>query len=206
MNDSACLPELDYHFASWDTEVSLGSGGSGYSNSIFQITNGDMSSLYAELILCLGYLLYFSMTFPLVTVMCWFDLYLMYRRHAWRLIHHYQRPFPDSQISVDNVFFAQSEWQIWKTLFDLCVSIAVVTNAGLIFFTLTTFKSITLLSEKVWCFFAFIAFFMVFRAIIQKQIAAIPKKVKLQTQRTEAIVRKLIERMPDEHSDPLNVL
>jgi hypothetical protein len=206
LEDASCLPELDFFLASWDTDLAISSGGKGFRNSICSITNADQSALYAEVALCFGYLLHFSSMFPIITCACFIDLYFMYRRHAWRLLHLYRRPFPDSQITLANVFFAQSEFQIWKTVFDFTVSIAIVTNAGLIFFTMTLFEHKLQLSAKVWCFFAFIAFLMVFRAFIAKQIQEVPKKVKLQLNRQEAIVKRVVYRTPDENQDPLNVL
>ena len=77
---------------------------------------------------------------------------------------------------------------------------AVLTNAGLITFTMSTFNSHST-STRFWIFVAFQWACFALQYIIMEAIPDVPEEIEIQLQREEFIVRKLIDKVGDELND-----
>ena len=75
--------------------------------------------------------------------------------------------------------------------------IAVITNAGLTVFTMTVLDSWSL-GLRYWVFILFQWICFILQAFIMAIIPDIPEEIDIQQQRSDFIVRKLIDKVADE--------
>ena len=83
-------------------------------------------------------------------------------------------------------------------MFLLVVYVGVVTNAGIVTFTLTQFD-VYPLWVKLWIFIVFQWTCFLWQALLMYLIQETPDKVRYQRKRNKFIVSKVISRRPDEN-------
>lgn len=118
---------------------------------------------------------------------------------GWKLINIHQRPVPKTAEDIGN----------WQTVFSVIATIAVVTNAGLICFTMSLLNDYTL-PTRMWIFFGFQWALILMQQGIEMAIPDEPLDVSIQRRRNAFIVSKAIDKVPDEdeeetESNPLSV-
>lgn len=109
---------------------------------------------------------------------------------GWKLCHVYQRPIPRSAEDIGN----------WQAVMSLIAIIAIITNAGLICFTMDSLEDFKL-SNRVWIFFTFQWLLIVVQQLIAYVIPDEPRDYIVQRSRTNFIVDKVIDMVPDEDDD-----
>ncbi len=85
----------------------------------------------------------------------------------------------------------------WQTIFAIISVVAVVTNAGLICFTMDVLWDYSL-QGRVWIFIGFQWVLIFVQFMMQAIIPDVPVEVQIQEQRIEFIQQKVIEKVEDE--------
>ena len=152
--------------------------------------------LYNNLIINLSYIILFSCLLSLILLLCFIIILLIYRLNALSLLHIYKRQY--SSIVVNNI-------GIWSNVANLIVTIGIITNAGLLVFTMHTFHFISL-KYRLWILIGFVIVMFMLRYIITIWIASKPKIIKIQEKRNEFYVKRIIEKIPDADYDPTSIL
>merc|ERR1719453_2998306 len=80
---------------------------------------------YFELIVMFGFLVFFSITFPLAGVMVLFSCVLEIVVDSWKMEHLIRRPFPRIELSIG----------VWFKVFNIMIWLAIVVNTALLVWT-----------------------------------------------------------------------
>jgi hypothetical protein len=91
------------------------------------------------------------------------------------------------------MFFNLSENKVWEEIYKCLFFIAFITNGGLIFFTLPSFQAVEK-SGRIWLFFSFQCFLIVYQYLVSLLVPEVPEKVSIQWHRNQFISNKLIEK------------
>jgi len=155
---------------------------------------------YMELAIQFGYVALFVTALPIAPFFAYISVLFDLRASAFQLLKSYQRP--EAQAAEDI--------GAWQTIFEVIGGASILTNAGIMIFTMTTFNSYSTEGR----FFMFIGFQWVcigLQVLIAAAIPDIPEKVTVQLKRTDLLVSKCIEVDPDkdeladEHPQDLKV-
>lgn len=167
----ATVPELQYNLLSYDV----------ISNSIQD---------YAEIAVQFGYMTIFIVALPASCLVALINNFVELKIDGWKLCHVYQRPIPRSAEDIGN----------WQAVMSIICIVAIVTNAGLICFTMDVLDDWKL-SDRVWIFFCFQWFLIVLQQLIAWLIPDEPNDFIVQRKRAAFIVDKVINKVPDEDDD-----
>ena len=107
---------------------------------VFQATLGD----YAEVAIQFGYMAMFVTALPIAALFALISNIAEVKGDAWKLLTIFQRPVPSGAEDIGS----------WQDIFTFLAMAAVVTNAGIAMFTMTTFNSYDY-ATKVWLFIIF---------------------------------------------------
>jgi hypothetical protein len=142
---------------------------------------------YSELAIQFGYASMFVTAFPLATLFSFISNLVETTGDAWKLLHLHQRPMP----------FSAEDIGTWQTIFMVISVASVVTNASLTVFTMTVTDDF---SEFVrfWIYIGFQWSCFTIQAIIVEAVPDIPEAVIIQNERTEFLVDKVIDQVPDD--------
>jgi anoctamin-10/anoctamin-7 len=142
---------------------------------------------YAELAIQFGYMAFFVVALPIATAGAFINNYVEIRTDGFKLLRGVQRPLPNGAEDIGT----------WMSIFSIMSTICVVTNAGIIVFTMKVLDmyDITL---RLWMFIGFQWFCFICQFIIQYAIPDEPLDVQIQIKRGEFIVNKLIRRTLDD--------
>lgn len=142
---------------------------------------------YAELALQFGYMAFFVVALPIATFGAFVNNFVEIRTDGYKLLRGTQRPLP----------FGAEDIGTWMSIFSIMSTICVITNAGIIVFTMKVLDmySITL---RLWIFIGFQWLCFVAQYLIQAAIPDDPLDVLVQMKRSEFIVDKLIRRVADD--------
>ena len=89
----------------------------------------------------------------------------------------------------------------WNIVFDLLVTAAIITNAGIIVFTLGIFNDQPLMT-RYWAFFGFQYVMVACKQIFTLIESDVPLDVRIQQERSVFVDAKLVQRTPDDlHPD-----
>ncbi len=157
-----------------------------YSLLSYDVMMENMAN-YAEIAIQFGYMTIFIVGLPISTLVCLINDYLEIRVDGWKLLTVYQRPIPRPAQDIGT----------WQTVFTLIATIAVITNAGLISFTMNTLEDYTL-TFKIWVFFAFQFALISLQQIVAYVIPDEPHDVTIQIARHHFIESKVIDKVPDD--------
>jgi hypothetical protein len=150
---------------------------------------------YADISTFFGYTVYFTSALPAGPFFSLVNTYLDIRFHAYSALVQYRRP----------ILTGVQDIGTWQTMFEISSTIGVITNAGLIVFTMNTLdiKGYTSIG-KLWIFIGFQYVLFLSQKLIRTLVADKPTYVSLQGKRTEFIVSKVIDKVRD--ADDENVL
>jgi hypothetical protein len=170
--------ERDYELKSWQANI-------------------ESVKLYADLLIGFGFIAIFGCLLPGISLLGALDLYLTYKKDAFRFINVYRRIRSSLDLTADIGSYYLA--------FNTFIAIAIVTNALLIVFTMISFRFLTI-AIRLWIFIAINGVLYLFRHMVSLLFTLEPKIVKIQRLRSNFIGKKLIEQVPDEEADPTSIL
>ena len=154
-----------------------------------------------------GFTVLFITALPIATFFSLVSNYVKLKVQTWKLITFYQRPVPHGAQDIGT----------WQDIFNIISVVAVVTNAAIICFTMDVLYKDTQVSNarlvqiggitvranftlvgRLWIFFGFIATLVAVQFVISLLIPDEPIEVTTQHDRQKFIVKKLVEKQPDE--------
>eukprot|EP00607_Mallomonas_marina_P000509 CAMPEP_0182439720 /NCGR_PEP_ID=MMETSP1167-20130531/86605_1 /TAXON_ID=2988 /ORGANISM="Mallomonas Sp, Strain CCMP3275" /LENGTH=796 /DNA_ID=CAMNT_0024633477 /DNA_START=52 /DNA_END=2440 /DNA_ORIENTATION=+ len=145
---------------------------------------------YSELIIHYGYIILFVAAFPLVPAIAFVAGYILIRINGWKYCQIYRRPDPKSAEEIGT----------WQMFLELVTTLSIPTNLAIIIFTTRQFINIRYY-EKWIAFIAVEHFFLMVNYIISAVIPDVPFSVKMQLERQEFIVSKVLLNIPDDMDD-----
>jgi hypothetical protein len=157
----------------------------------YDLLKGTLND-YAELSIQFGYMSFFITCLPVAALGAFINNYVEIRTDAYKLVKGLRRPLPSGVEDIGT----------WMTIFQLIASICVITNAGIVVFTMRVLSmySITL---RLWIFIGFQWFVFTSQYIIGIVIPDDPEEVRVQEMRTKVIVDKLLNKVKDDNDEEL---
>lgn len=156
-----------------------------------------------------GYLTMFISAFPLASLMCLVNNYIMIRVNAWTMCHVFRRPIPKyASYAHHRVVELRMHVRVcrqaedigsWYFVFDFLGIAAVIVNSALVAFTSTITKQYNK-ETRVWIFVGMAAFIVLCKQVVQAIVPDTPEDVATQLQRQTFIVDKLIFNAADDNS------
>jgi len=141
---------------------------------------------YTEQVVVFGYMTLFISALPGASLLGLITYMIELKGDAWLLLNKLQRPFPGSEDSIG----------LWKDIFALMAFFAVITNAGLVVFTMRTLEHFTMdIKLAIFIGFQYVVFTLQF--LICKLVPDEPREVAIQRQRAAFLEKKLILKVPD---------
>ena len=150
---------------------------------------------YLELVIQLGFIIFFGIALPAVALLALLNNYFAIRLIAYRTLYVFHRPVPQGADGIG----------IWSSIIDYMIVIAIIVNAGIISFTMYYFTSTYDLTIRLWVFIITIWVFMFLKGALQNVVDYVPEYVQIQLDRQDFVVSKLInlEVDPPNHGDSL---
>jgi anoctamin-10/anoctamin-7 len=145
---------------------------------------------YAEVAVQYGYMTIFIVCLPISCFISLINNYIEIKVDGWKLLSVFQRPIPKAAEDIGN----------WQAVFSVISIVAIVTNGGLICFTMSVLEDFDI-STRVWIFFAFQWAMILSQQAIAYLIPDEPSDFITQRMRTRFLVSKVIDRVPDEPDD-----
>jgi hypothetical protein len=155
---------------------------------------------YTNLAIQYGYTALFITALPLASTIALISNIIEAKGDAWRLLNSSRRPTPTGAADIGR----------WHSIFVLTSIVSVVTNAGLIIYTMTVFDFLPL-SSKLFIFIGFQWFCYTLQFLLMEAIPDIPEEVIIQHKRSDFIVSKVIDKIADDltseipNSEPLEL-
>ena len=145
---------------------------------------------YSELAIQFGYMTFFLAALPVSAMFAFLNNFVEIRSDAYKLMKNHQRPRPSGAQDIGS----------WGAIFSVVTTICVVTNAGLIVFTMEVLKMYSDMT-RMWIFIGFQWALFSLQYIIQVYIPDEPLEVEIQKQRTEFLVSKILLKAKDDDDD-----
>jgi hypothetical protein len=160
-----------------------------YRMEVYDQLKGSLND-YAELSIQFGYMAFFITALPAAAFGAFVNNYVEIRTDAFKLLRNHQRPIPSGVEDIGT----------WQTIFSLIATICVVTNAGIVVFTMRvlTMYSITL---RMWLFIGFQWLIFTIQYIVEVAIPDEPYEVQIQIQRADFICNKLLKKVRDDAAE-----
>lgn len=143
---------------------------------------------YADTAVQYGFTMLFITALPCASFFSLVNNYAKVKFNAWKLVTFYQRPIPGGAQDIGT----------WQSIFNIVSIAAVITNAGLICFTMDVLWDVFDLTRRVWIFIGFQWVLISIQFLTQYFIPDVPEAVEIQLQRREFINLKVIEKVEDE--------
>mmetsp|Transcript_8718 Transcript_8718/g.13019 ORF Transcript_8718/g.13019 Transcript_8718/m.13019 type:complete len:739 (+) Transcript_8718:66-2282(+) len=147
---------------------------------------------YAETAVQFGLMTVFISALPIATFVAMIYNFVEIKVDAWKLISFFQRPIPK----------VAEDWGAWQEVFTAIAIVSVVTNAGLVCFTMQCLDGFKL-STRIWIFVGYQWVMFVLMYLVAYLIPDESREFTIQKERTDFIVSKLIDRVPDEADDEM---
>lgn len=141
---------------------------------------------YADTAIQYGYSLLFVTALPCAAFFSLISNYFKVKLNAWKLSAFYQRPVPSGAQDIGT----------WMTIFQFISVAAVITNGGLICFTMDVLPYSLL--TRVWLFIGFQWTLLLLQFGASEIVPDEPGDVSTQKERMEFITSKVIDRVEDE--------
>merc|ERR1711967_24640 len=135
----------------------------------------------------LGYVVLFACAFPIAPVLAFLSEYCQVRTDGWKLCRAFRRCKPVGAQDIG----------IWKTIFELTSYAAVLSNAGIVCFTMDILDGMSL-AWKVWLFILFQYFLLSIMVATSVAIPDTPEDVIIQTDRTKFFETYIIDEQVEE--------
>eukprot|EP01035_Chromulina_nebulosa_P019942 gene19942-25908_t len=152
---------------------------------------------YADTAVQYGFMVLFASALPIACFISMINSYIKIRVNAYKQAMFYQRPVPEGAQDIGT----------WQTIFTILSVASVVTNAGLICFTMDVLSGGSnsntqdpsySYAGKLWIFLGFQWVMLSIQFILSAAIPDIPEQVDIQLQRANFIVSKIINQDSDE--------
>lgn len=143
----------------------------------------SVAQLYSDVVIQFGYVTLFVAAFPLAPLFALVNNYLKVRIDAWNLLCVMQRPVPVSAKGIGS----------WEACLQTISYIAVITNSGIICFTMSS--EITTYEFALFVVMQYVIF--VIMTGVNYFLPDVPPCVKIQLKRQELLLKKVIENVPD---------
>lgn len=148
---------------------------------------------YADLGIQYAFSMLFVAALPVASLFSLASNHFKIKFIVWKVLELYQRPVPAGAQDIGT----------WQSIFSIVTGAAVITNAGLICFTMNVLPSNYLITTRIWCFFGFQWVMFIVQAAAMYLIDDEPEEVTIQKQRMDYIVSKVIDKVRDEETTPV---
>lgn len=138
---------------------------------------------YIEMIVQYGYVILFSIGFPMAPVLAMLNNIFEVQVDKYKLMKLTKRPIPLSANGIG----------IWAMIIDIVTTISIFTNMGVFCFTMSTFRDVDDQDVRFYTFIGLILFFMALRYIIAYAIPDISENMSLVIRRHEYLVEKSLK-------------
>jgi len=145
---------------------------------------------YADTTIQYGFSLLFVTALPCASFFSLLSNYVKVKCNLWKLSTFYQRPIPSGAQDIGT----------WQTIFTFISIAAVITNAGLICFTMDVLDAYSNYG-RLWIFVGFQWCLIGIQFIAQALVPDVPEEVEIQLERMDYIILKVIERAEDEDQE-----
>ena len=145
---------------------------------------------YAGLIVQYGYTVLFVAAFPLAPTIAFISSFIQIRIDGWKLCQAFRRPQPKSAEDIG----------VWQDMIDILSTASVIYNFGLIFFTGAYLKNWIWYHRWIF-FFSFEHATFLWRYLISTWVSDNPDDVRIQLERQEFFISKVIKNAEDEKED-----
>jgi hypothetical protein len=150
----------------------------------------DTMTHYTGTCIEFGYMTMFITVLPVSTFGALLSNFFQKRIDGWKWLNLYQRPVPASAEDIG----------VWHAVFSIMSTAAILTNAGIIVFTMSILRVYSLYL-RMWIFVIFILFCLFTRSLFAILIPNEPKEVRIQKDRQEFLVSKIIDKVADDDDD-----
>merc|ERR1719453_1167092 len=130
---------------------------------------------YADLAIQYGFSMLFITALPIASFLSLFSNYVKGKFIIWKLFTLYQRPIPTGAQDIG----------LWQGIFQFVTAMSVVTNAGLVCFTMNVLPSSYTVQSKVWIFLGFQWIMFTFQFATALIVPDTPYPVEIQKERME---------------------
>ena len=155
----------------------------------------DSIQRYSDLAIQYGFMVLFSAALPLASLLCMIECLLSARIDLYLMLNLKQRAIPTSASDIGT----------WMSVFQLLSAVSIITNGGLICFTMSTLPDILGFlglgsnnTAVMWSFIIFQWFFFSVQVVIEAMIPDVTYQTELQIKRVEFIVSKVLQRQKDD--------
>ena len=165
-------------------------------------------ALYADTAIQFGYVTLFVTALPAAPLCALVSNAVMIKVTTLKLVNYQQRPVPQGAQDIGT----------WESIFNILGAACVVTNAGLVSFTMNVLQRSTAAGQIayiggskananfnslacVWIFITFSVFMFFLQYLCDLFIEDEPNEVTLQKERTQFFREKIIEQEPDDDDD-----
>ncbi|RHY76770.1 hypothetical protein DYB38_004562 [Aphanomyces astaci] len=159
---------------------------------------------FLEMVLQFGYSSFFVVSFPLTPLLSFVNNVLEIRIDGYRLTQDCRRPRPRHAAHIG----------LWSTVLEHFVTIAIITNAYVIFYTrnyaadVSVYLNWTNVNHEfvdLALFVAFVTVVLVFRGLLSLGISDVPEDVAKQLARQAFLTSKVLDHKKDDGDQALNL-
>lgn len=144
---------------------------------------------YNELSVQFGFLSLFSAAFPIAPILALINNYIEVRSDGLKLLLSFRRPWPVGAEDIGS----------WYTIFDIIGVLSIFSNAGIISWTMDLMGENMAGSSRLAIFIVFVLIALLGRQITSQLLRPVKLDyVNIQLARQDYIVKKVIDRVPDE--------
>ena len=184
------VPYLSFQFQ-YLKEVQSYGGKMNRPEKEFLLTPYDTSSSvledYAEVAIQFGYQALFVAALPMASAFALVSNFVEIKGDAWKLLTLHQRPVPLTAEDIGS----------WQDIFLLISIAAVLTNAGITVFTMSTLDNWST-QNRYWTFILFTWVCFLTQAVVMAAIPDIPESIELHQARAEFLQSKIIDKVEDD--------
>lgn len=151
----------------------------------------DVFTDYNEITIQFGYMALFSVAFPLAPALALASNFVEFRVDGNKLLKDFRRPWPQPAEDIGT----------WYTIFDIIANLSIITNAGIIAWTMDLFGSNSSGITRLSTLIVFAVGTIVVRTgvtMIQEAYDVSYVQAEIQLQRQEFLVKKIVKKSPDE--------
>jgi hypothetical protein len=149
---------------------------------------------YAELAIQYGYTTLFVAAFPLAPLMAYISNIVEIRSDGYKLMFFYKRSIPTGVEDIGT----------WMGIFQVISMASVISNAGLVAFTMEFFSGES--NEWRWVYFILFQYLVFFiMAYFSYIVDDVPEEVAIQLERQKFIVDKVLLQIDDESEENLHL-
>ena len=141
------------------------------------------AQLYSDVVIQFGYVTLFVAAFPLAPLFALVNNYLKVRIDAWNLLCVMRRPVPVSAKGIGS----------WEACLQTISYISVITNSGIICFTMSS--TVTTTEFTMFVVMQYVIF--VIMTGVNYFVPDVPPSVTIQLKRQQLLLKKVIEAVPD---------